>query len=108
MLFIALDSFEAFDAMVECCICRIEIKVLELFNYRFLPSTVGTVVVADQHVVGEKGPEGILMVGTWLGLLFNVFFNGDVLGVECILRFNISRILHEPVTAKRRGITAVD
>jgi len=58
-------------------------------------------------MIGEKGTEGILMVGTWLGFLFNVFFNDKVFGVECILRFNLSRVLYESVAAKSIGIAAV-
>jgi len=85
MLFVTLYALKALDAMVESGVCWVKIKVLELCNLWPLPSTVGTVVVAHQHVIGEKGTKGILMVGSWLGLLRDVFFNNKVLGVKSIL-----------------------
>jgi len=45
MLFVSFYTFKAFNTMIECCICGIEIKVLELCNLWLLPSTVGTVEI---------------------------------------------------------------
>lgn len=64
---VSLCSLEAFNCIMQSCICWIKLEWCVLNDFRFLPSAIVFVIVDVKHVVSSDAAKSICMIWTWLG-----------------------------------------
>ncbi len=65
---VSFGAFKTFNCIVESRVGWVKLKRFVRNDLGALPTAIGVVVVAFEHVVSGYASERVLVVGTWFGL----------------------------------------